>query len=461
MSRVALALLVFAAGGCGRSTPDLSLAIRLPGDRHLFAAVATLNLSATRDGQVLAQAAYSANASYVSVSGVTKGAGTIVTLEGVAASGDVLARGSSCPVSFEKGGMPVPLYFAPTNFFAPTVGAPLTTRSDPIVVPLSDGTVLLAGGADGGVARKDAELFSPGPATFAANGAMLTDARSDAEVALVPSGGAVITGGLDDAGMPLAEHEIYDEAGQQFVPFASPLIDARVGHRAVVLADGRVLVTGGRSATEAALATTAFVRTETGGAAQVTAGPSLLTPRREHAAVLASGDTAVVIGGFAADGSPLATFEALTRDSPPAWKQIASLQFPRAQATASILPDGEILIVGGAGDAAGTPRADAELYNPFLGTTTILSLRPRRAHTATVFADGRVLITGGIGPDGQPLSSVELFIPETATTPAGFVPERPLATARSGHVAAALCDGTVLIVGGAPTAEIYNPPVAF
>ncbi|HEX6836316.1 MAG TPA: kelch repeat-containing protein [Polyangia bacterium] len=167
-----------------------------------------------------------------------------------------------------------------------------------------------------------------------------------------------------------------------------------------------------------------------------------------------------MIGGYASSGQPLASIEALQLSSTPAWKQIATLQFARAEATASVLPDGQILDVGGAGDAAGTPRADAELYNPILGTTTILTLRPRRAHTATVLPDGRVLITGGLDANGQPLASVELFVPETPKAPAGFNAERPLATARSGHVAIPLCDGTVLVVGGAPTAELYTPPVA-
>jgi hypothetical protein len=64
-----------------------------------------------------------------------------------------------------------------------------------------------------------------------------------------------------------------------------------------------------------------------------------------------------------------------------------------------------------------------------------------------------VLIAGGLGGDGQPLTSVELFVPDV-----GFVSERPLATARAGHVAVPLSDGTVLVVGGAPGAELYTPP---
>ena len=68
--------------------------------------------------------------------------------------------------------------------------------------------------------------------------------------------------------------------------------------------------------------------------------------------------------------------------------------------------------------------------------------------------DGRVLVAGGRGvaPD-QPLSSVELFTPGV-----GFVSERPLGAPRAGHVAVPLCDGTVLVVGGAPGAELYTPP---
>jgi hypothetical protein len=134
--------------------------------------------------------------------------------------------------------------------------------------------------------------------------------------------------------------------------------------------------------------------------------------------------------------------------------QVASLSFPRAEATASLLLDGSILVVGGAGDAAGTPRADAELYNPVTRTTMIYPLAvARRGHTATVLPDGRVLVAGGLDKNGNPVASVELF-----ASGVGFVSERPLGAPRAHHVAVPLCDGTVLVVGGAATAEIYTPP---
>ncbi|HEX8951126.1 MAG TPA: hypothetical protein VF945_04740, partial [Polyangia bacterium] len=423
MRIAALALAAAAAAGCGRPTPDLSLSIRLPADRHLLAAVNRLDLSVAQNGHVVAQASFPASASFVSVAGVGHGPGTIATLEGVSINGDVLARGSTCPFDFEKSGSSAPLYFAPTNFFAPTVGAPMATRTDPIVVPLADGRLLLAGGSGDSGPRMDAELFSPGSASFTAATPTLSGPRSEAEVALVPGFGALVTGGVDGSGAPIAAAELYDAGTDQFVAFTHMLLDARLGHRSVVFSDGRVLVIGGSSPTATALASTAFVRVQSpGGSAQVTAGPPLGTARREHAAVIAI-DVPIVIGGYGVDGKPLASIEALRPATsmppvPTAWAQIATLQFPRAEATASLLPDGEILVVGGAGDAAGTPRLDAELYNPILGTTTVLSLATnRRAHTATVLADGRVLIAGGIGKDGLPLASVELFVPATATTP--------------------------------------------
>ena len=88
---------------------------------------------------------------------------------------------------------------------------------------------------------------------------------------------------------------------------------------------------------------------------------------------------------------------------------IARMQGPRAEATASVLSDGSILLVGGMG-ATGAPLADAELFNPITRSTTAYSLAfARRGHSATVLPDGRVMIAGGFDATGSPISEVELF----------------------------------------------------
>src|SRR5262245_26873885 len=75
-------------------------------------------------------------------------------------------------------------------------------------------------------------------------------------------------------------------------------------------------------------------------------------------------------------------------------------------------------------------------------------MRPRAAHTATLLPDGRVLIAGGCAVDGCTTAEVEpsseFYVPGRR----GFVAGPPMLHPRSGHSATMLRDGRVLIVGG-------------
>jgi hypothetical protein len=126
--------------------------------------------------------------------------------------------------------------------------------------------------------------------------------------------------------------------------------------------------------------------------------------------------------------------------------------------TATLLNNGEVLVVGGASRCRNGQCNDmpnAELYNPSTGTFTAtgnLNNR-RRGHTATLLANGKVLIVGG-EQNSTLISSAELYDPSTGT----FAVTGSLNTVRAGHTANLLGDGTVLVAqGNDASAELYNP----
>ncbi len=87
------------------------------------------------------------------------------------------------------------------------------------------------------------------------------------------------------------------------------------------------------------------------------------------------------------------------------FENTASLATPRATHAATLLPDGKVLVTGGAnGNLAFT---SAELYDPALGTWTATGslLTARAQHTATLLLDGAVLAAGGYNGDMPSRSS--------------------------------------------------------
>ncbi len=141
----------------------------------------------------------------------------------------------------------------------------------------------------------------------------------------------------------------------------------------------------------------------------------------------------------------------------------------RFDAMAAPLPDGQVLIAGGA--SASSLLGSAELFSPATDTFTTLPesgatelQTPREGAVTIALPDGQVLIAGG-WHEGD-LQSAELFDPPddtfTALTAAG---SSELQTARYGAVAATLPDGQVLIAGGynesgggfLQSAELFDP----
>ncbi len=164
------------------------------------------------------------------------------------------------------------------------------------------------------------------------------------------------------------------------------------------------------------------------------------------------------------------------------WSPASNMAVPRAYHTATLLPNGKVLVVGGRGlvalsapwQPAGRAIASAELYDPKTGRWSSAGTlsAPRYAHTATLLANGKVLIVGGnqtmpnasLPAGADTVSSTELYDPQTNR----WSLAASMQTARSSHSATLLEDGRVLVAGGIASsagdpgsvlasAELYDP----
>ena len=135
-----------------------------------------------------------------------------------------------------------------------------------------------------------------------------------------------------------------------------------------------------------------------------------------------------------------------------------SLGEPREAFSATLLPNGGVLIAGGWG--GGHKLASAEVWDPRTEACRSAGsmLQSREFHTAVALRDGRVLVIGGQGDDRPYLATAELWDPSSDTFgPAGALPE-----ARFDYTVTVLTDGRVLVVGGHdPDAEPPGDDVGY
>lgn len=231
------------------------------------------------------------------------------------------------------------------------VGDMTVGRASHIAVLLADGRVLVMGGGSGGLGDlASAEVFDPDSSTFTAVGRMQTNHYLATALA---DGRVLVTGGHTAAGEILSSAEIFDPATNEFQPTGDMGV-RRVKHAAALLADGRVLVIGGSDerSYSGRYASTEFYDPKTGS---FSPGPDMQWGRhkiRDAVAVLPSGVVLVAGGAL----RPEALYPGQQAFVPVE----GELSGPQMFATATLLPSGEVLILGGYDDRT-RPSADAWL----------------------------------------------------------------------------------------------------
>jgi WD40 repeat protein len=371
--------------------------------------------------------------------------------------GPSLLQDALCPVATMLGRRVALLVFflgaalraqpcAATPFQWEYTGSLNTARADHTATLLASNQVLVAGGLGPSSILASAELYDPATGNWIVTGSLNFN-RYGHTATLLEDGKVLVAGG----GVSFDQFaELYDPATGNWT-VTGGLNTGRYHHTATLLTDGRVLVAGGLGGARGItpLATAELYDPATG---TWTVTGSLHSARASHTATLLPDGRVLVTGGVDANHNLLASAE-LYDPATGNWIVTGSLNFNRYGHTATLLEDGKVLVAGG---GVSFNQLFAELYDPATGTWTVTgSLNTGRLfHTATLLLDGRVLVAGG-GGDPRARTSTELYDPATVTwTFAGR-----LNTGRLFHTATLLSDGRVLVAGGFDVNR-FEPPVA-
>jgi len=334
----------------------------------------------------------------------------------VAATAVVLAAGLSVPAFAESataGTAHTAHQRALPNSWVPT-GPMAHARSGQTATLLPDGKVLVAGGG-----TASAELYNPATRTFSPAGRMAVP-RTDGTATLLRDGKVLVAGGLLRGKIQQTSAELYDPTTGRWSATGSMQVP-RSGQTATLLPNGKVLVAGGGCNGKGFLQCTPG----TFGVSQASA--ELYNP---------------------ATGK---------------WAFTSAMSTGRQYGTATLLRDGKVLVAGGRAycdDGVCVDAKSAQLYDPATGTWAATGSMSdgREQHTATLLPNGKVLVAGGVNISGisgfsTPRTAL-LYDPATG----GWSPTASMAAGHVGHSATLLRNGWVLVAGGGSSvAEIYEP----
>lgn len=281
------------------------------------------------------------------------------------------------------------------------------------------------------------------------SGTSSNDRRSNAAEVILPNGKVMLTGGQKLDSTIRSDCEIYDEAARTW-SMAASMNQPRNKHIAVLLRPPyqKVLVAGSGQAELYDPVADSWAYT----------GALNVEPRLIATACLLPNGKVLIMGG-----SDLSSCE-LYDPTAETWTFDASMAVGRHHFTSAILPTGKIIAIG---DEGLTGDKRCEIYDPIVGSwTSQETLQTARIAPAITLlpipnCSTNILITGGEDGNRMAFNSCELFnYKENTTALTGS-----MSVARTHHTMnlMPLLSGEVLVTGGRNgsgplnSAEIYNP----
>ncbi len=313
-------------------------------------------------------------------------------------------------------------------------GSMNTARQGHTATLLPNGKVLVVGGQNSsGAWIPSAELYDPDTGTWTFTGSPNTN-RVIHTATLLPNGKVLVAGFYNSSELYDPATETWTYTGTVVIPTGSP------GPAATLLLNGKVLSAGGTGSTTA----NAELYDPATGAWTLTGSEGYT--RRNHTVTLLANGQVLVAGTqpWALGSVPPAA--ALYDPATGQWMSTGVPNLNLALHTATLLPDGRVLVTGGIGTGLNSGATNSvTAYDPASGTWTAKNFMAtkRSRHTATLLPNGQVLVVGGY--DGaSATASAELYNPATGTWSA----TGGLNTARMNHTATLLPNGKVLVAGG-------------
>jgi len=333
------------------------------------------------------------------------------------------------------------------------VAMPVVRGEHPGVTPLQDGRVLIAGGT----------TVPDHPEDALASGILLTRSGSDGTVAAaannmgVPrwrdaattmlNGQALVVGGATCTGTACQIGDLFDPVTNMFTPTKGLMTENRSFVWSVLMTDGRVMITSDASAT---------VDVYDPKMDSFSSIPLVKIHYLGQRIVRLRDGRVMIIGGDGCTGvGPCGPAQADVEVYDPAsgkFSSVASLKQGRSQFTAHVLPDGRVMVFGGASISAGgvhVPLDEIEAYDPAADAWTVMPYKlstGRTWHASALVRDGTVLEMGGYNVDAScaVTNTVDVVDPVKGTV-------TPFATLTNGNTewnAVTMLDGSVVGVGG-------------